>query len=117
MYRSTRKLDLLLLLLLLLLFYLILFAPRFEISGSTRLDNVVGILGVGLDGEFGRASGAFEVEAEPLNAQISVANNVLFAGIELGALVDVVATSVAANAHWEHHPDLYLLILWPPCPR
>ena len=113
MYRSTRKLDLLLL----LLFYLILLAPRFEISGSTRLDNVVGILGVGLDGEFGRASGAFEVEAEPLNAQISVANNVLFAGIELGALVDVVATSVATNAHWEHHADLYLLILWPPCPR
>lgn len=46
-----------------------------------------------------------------------LANDVLLAGIELGALVDVAAAGVAANTHGKHHPHLDLLVLLPPHPR
>jgi hypothetical protein len=44
----------------------------------------------------------------------NLADDDLFAGIELGALVDVIATGVAVNANGVHHVGLHLLVLGPP---
>lgn len=50
--------------------FLILCAPRFKISGSTRLNNIIRILWISLHGKFSRTPGAFEIESENLNSQI-----------------------------------------------
>lgn len=46
-----------------------------------------------------------------------LSDDIFFAGIELGALVDVGSAGVAANAHGEHHANLDLLVLRLPPPR
>ena len=46
----------------------------------------------------------------------NLADDVFFAGVELGAFVDVVAAGVASDAHRKHHADLDLLILGAPDP-
>lgn len=51
------------------------------------------------------------------NRDIYLANDVLFAGIEFGALVYIIPAGVAADAHGEHHAHLYLLVLGPSSPR
>lgn len=58
--------------------HLILFTPRFKISGCTELHYIVRILWISLHCELCRALGAFEVKSKYLNAQISLQNEYMF---------------------------------------
>jgi hypothetical protein len=51
------------------------------------------------------------VNWDKLNPDFYLANYVFFARIKLGAFIDVITTSIAANAHGKHHSDLDLLVL------
>jgi hypothetical protein len=51
------------------------------------------------------------VNWDKLNPDFYLANYVFFARIKLGAFIDVITTSIAANTHGKHHSDLDLLVL------
>jgi len=47
----------------------------------------------------------------------NLGNDIFLPGIELGAFIDVIATSITSNTHGKHHANLDLLVLRPSCSR
>lgn len=69
------------------------------------------LLHTNLKGDFVAAAGAANVEAENVQAQIVFVLYSLFGGIELGALVNVVATVDAAHVEGRHQTNGKLTVL------
>ncbi|KAF7842488.1 E3 ubiquitin-protein ligase WAV3-like [Senna tora] len=53
----------------------------------------------------------------PIGRKSNLADNIFLSGVELGAFVDVISTSIASDAHGKHHANLDLLIFGSSNPR
>jgi hypothetical protein len=86
--------------------------PGLEVALRAGLAHVVGVLGVRAEHDLGHAVRALEVEAPHFDGQVLEAHGLLLLGVELLALVHVLAARLALHAHREHdaHGDLAVLV-------
>lgn len=71
------------------------------------------IFGVGLEGDFGIAVGAFEVEPEDFDSQVGLLVTDFHTHVEFGSDVEVVSTGVAPQRHRQHVSHHHQLVFPP----
>lgn len=71
----------------------------FVVACASCFDHIIMVFGVGFEGDFCIAIGAFEIEPEDFDAEIGLLVTDFHSHVELGADVEIVGTCVAAQTH------------------
>jgi hypothetical protein len=71
------------------------------------------VFGISFEGNFGIAVGAFEVEPEDFDAQVSLFIAYLHTHVKLGSDVEIICAGIASEGHGQHVSDHHQLVLAP----
>ena len=83
------------------------------VATGAGLTHVVMLLRVRFHGNLSVTSTTLEVEAVDFDSEVVLIEASLLTHVELGALVEEVATCFTTYAHGEHHADIVLLVARP----